>query len=276
MPRRKKTSWSVKTHVDRYIKQISQYKEIFHRALFKSPKRIVISGEHPMGFIEKMKWFIQKTPLTSRIFFGSLGFLLFALGYASNPNKDNDDNTLMHQVSKIIQENKKEDPIVVDPTVIQEKQIEEIVDNLIANTDLTQEDTTPTPSQPETIQLVYSLITSINNGSYTVGDYFDTYMKTSSLVQSYFTAEKLKKFRQSLVGDIVVKSAEEFSTDREDRVWVNYTIAYTLATTQQSFEETRSVVLRPQSGWWRIGIFRCETRWCSVNPFFNPEKYNIK
>ncbi len=133
-----------------------------------------------------------------------------------------------------------------------------------------------TPALPDTLQHMYDMYAAINNGTYMPTSYFDSYMQTSDLVTMYFTSKRLATLRAAVDGDIRIVSAEEFATDRKDRIGVRYTLSYKLANNDTTFTETRAVTLRPQAWGWRIGTVRCETRWCSVNPFFNIEKYGIK
>lgn len=106
---------------------------------------------------------------------------------------------------------------------------------------------TPTPTLPDTLQHIYNMYTAINDGSYIPADYFDSYMQTSDLVKMYFTSKRLTTLRTAIDGDIRVVDAEEFATDRSDRIGVRYGISYRLTNNDTTFTETREVTLRPQS-----------------------------
>jgi len=89
---------------------------------------------------------------------------------------------------------------------------------------------------------------AINNNTYIPADYFDTYMQTSDFVKTYFTTKRLVTLRNAIQGGISVVSAEEFPTERRDRIGVRYTISYKLTNNQKTFTEILEVILRPQAG----------------------------
>lgn len=103
------------------------------------------------------------------------------------------------------------------------------------------------PALADTLQHIYAMYAAINDGSYIPANYFDSYMQTSDLVKMYFTSKRLMTLRSAIDGDIQVVSAEEFATDRNDRIGVRYTLNYKLINNDTTFTETRSVTLRPQA-----------------------------
>jgi hypothetical protein len=105
----------------------------------------------------------------------------------------------------------------------------------------------PAPVVADTIQHIYTMYDAINNGNYSPADYFDSYMQTSDLVKMYFTTKRLTTLRAAIDGDIRINNAEEFATDRRDRIGVRYELSYNLANNSQTFAETRAVTLRPQT-----------------------------
>ena len=98
------------------------------------------------------------------------------------------------------------------------------------------------------MKLIYDLYASVNDGSYKIADYFDSYMRTDSLVQNYFTPARFQSFRKVLTDDIRVMNVNTFPTDREGRMGVTYDVIYTLANNKETFTETRTATLRQQFG----------------------------
>lgn len=262
--KQKPTLWHIaKTYVERF----AAHRALVKRALFKWPKRIIQDANTRIHIIDKIKTFFWNTSGSIWLLIASGVFLLYAVWSAFWP-KAITSIALHPSASDSIQ-----DPIVtpVETTVITNNE-----------TPIVQE-TTPqepiievqAPAVVDTLQHIYNMYNSINNGNYIAADYFDSYMQTSDLVNMYFTAKRLTSLRAAIDGNINVVSAEEFATDRKDRIGVRYELSYKLLNNSQIFTETRAVTLRPQAWWWRIGTVRCETRWCSVNPFFNVEKYGM-
>ncbi len=130
-------------------------------------------------------------------------------------------------------------------------------DNTDANTDHSVEDNIINDTiaiQPEEDEqeandtdpystVIYNMYQAINDGSYVVADFFDSYMQTSELIQNYFTRTKMLTLA-SRISDISVDDITISETDRENRMQVRYSISYQLD--DQSFDETWEVILRPE------------------------------
>lgn len=263
------TLWQiVKNHVERF----ATHRELVKRALFKWPKRIISDTGATLHIIDKIKAIFWRMSGSVWLLIASGLFLLYAArttfwhktipSIALHPASDIPQNTATTPtpvMSTPQLHNEAPDPLLQETTTT-------IITETQANT----------PIIPDTLQHIYTMYAAINDGSYAPADYFDSYMQTSDLVKMYFTSKRLTALRASIDWNISVVNAEEFATDRNDRISVRYTLNYKLINNDTNFTETRSVTLRPQSWGWRIGTVRCETRWCSVNPFFNMEKYWIK
>lgn len=268
----KKTKKQTLSHIAKaYVARFVAHKELVKRALFKWPKRILHEAHTKIHIIDKIKIFFGNISGSIWILIASGIFLLYAAWstfvpktlttIAVHPASDTNKAPIIEQTQTTISApiTETQSSIIEDKnTVVQEPIVE-----------------TQAPIVADTIQHIYTMYDAINDGSYTAGDYFDSYMQKSDLVKMYFTPKRLATLRAAIQWDISITSAEEFATDRKDRIGVRYILNYTL-NTQQSFNETRSVTLRPQAWWWRIGTMKCETWWCSVNPFFNMEKYGIQ
>lgn len=253
-----------------YMQRFVAHRALVKRALFKWPKRIVQDAYTHIDIVDKIKTFFGRTWGSIWLLIASGLFLLYAAWSAFWPKTMT--IVSLHPAADAAPDiaTPVQNPIISNPTTDDTDspattQEPSIADSLIV---------TSTPVVADTIQHIYTMYDAINNGSYTPSDYFDSYMQTSDLVKTYFNTKRLTTLRAAIDGDITVASAEEFATDRRDRIGVRYDLTYTLI--NQSFTETRSVTLRPQWEWWKIGTIRCETRWCSINPFFNIERYGIK
>jgi hypothetical protein len=106
--------------------------------------------------------------------------------------------------------------------------------------------TTDTPATDPYTQVIYNFYEAINTAKYNVNDYFDSYMRSSDLVRSYFTASKMTALINKTMNGIEVVQAKSEPADRSDRMQVSYTIKYTLLDNQQSFTEDWVVTLRNQ------------------------------
>lgn len=249
-----------------YMQRFVAHRALIKRALFKWPKRIVQDAYTHIDIVDKIKTFFGRTWGSIWLLIASGLFLLYAAWSAFWPKTMT--IVSLHPAADAAPDIviPVQNPTTYDTDSPATTQEPSIADSLIA---------TSTPVVADTIQHIYTMYDAINNGSYTPSDYFDSYMQTSDLVKTYFNTKRLTTLRAAIDGDITVASAEEFATDRRDRIGVRYDLTYTL-TNNQSFTETRSVTLRPQWEWWKIGTIRCETRWCSINPFFNMERYGLK
>ncbi len=108
-----------------------------------------------------------------------------------------------------------------------------------------------------------------------IANYFDSYMQKSDIVTKYFTPQRLELLSQYIPGWIEVTSIDELPLLRSERVRASYSLRYSLRD-GQVFEETWEVTMRPQDGDRKIGTIGCVSKGCSVHPFFNFEKYDIK
>jgi hypothetical protein len=106
--------------------------------------------------------------------------------------------------------------------------------------------TTDTPATDAYTQVIYDFYGAINTEKYNINDYFDSYMRTSDLVRSYFTASKMTALINKTINGIEIVQAKSEPADRNDRMQVSYTISYTLLDNQQSFTEDWVVTLRNQ------------------------------
>lgn len=123
---------------------------------------------------------------------------------------------------------------------------------------------------------INNLYADINqNNVSTIANYFDSYMQKSDIVRKYFTPQRLSLLSQYIPGWIEVVSVDELPLLRSERVRASYTLRYSLRDGQE-FEETWEVTMRPQDGDRKIGTIGCVSKGCSVHPFFNFEKYDIK
>lgn len=252
-----------------YVARFAAHRELVKRALFKWPKRILKDTDAKLHIVDKIKAIFWHMSGSVWLLIASGVFLLYAAWSTFGPKTMS--TIALHPASDIPQD------IVVTPTPVMSAPS-------ISNDTISPESEEPTnplvepstPALPDTLQHIYDMYAAINDGSYIPANYFDSYMQTSDLVTMYFTSKRLTTLRSAIQGDISITDAEEFATDRRDRIGVRYVLSYTLVDTQKTFDETRSITLRPQAWWWRIGTMRCETWWCSVNPFFNMEKYGIK
>lgn len=257
-----------------YIARFAAHRELVKRALFKWPKRILKDTEAKTHIIDKIKNIFWQISGSVWLLIASGVFLLYAAWSSFGPSTMTE--IALHPAAN----DSVQDPIVAPiqtPTML--APIANNENPPIENQEQTiQESIIETPALivADTIQHIYTMYEAINDGSYSPTDYFDSYMQTSDLVKMYFTTKRLTTLRAAMDGDIRIISAEEFATDRRDRIGVRYVLNYTLTNTQKSFNETRAAILRPQAWGWRIGTMRCETWWCSVNPFFNMEKYGVK
>lgn len=253
-----------------YVARFAAHRELVKRALFKWPKRILKDTDAKLHIVDTLKSIFWHMSGSVWLLIASGVFLLYAAWSAFGPKTIS--TIALHPASNIPQ-----DTVVTPTPVMSAPRISN--DTIAPETE--EPATTPlvepsTPVLPDTLQHIYAMYAAINDGSYIPANYFDSYMQTSDLVTMYFTSKRLTTLRASVNGNIQVVSAEEFATDRNDRIGVRYTLNYKLINNDTTFTETRSVTLRPQAWGWRIGTVRCETRWCSVNPFFNIEKYGIK
>lgn len=140
--------------------------------------------------------------------------------------------------------------------IIQHINREQLVDTIITSIQDTDTTTISSPTEDllheeiaqETspIQFIYDRYDAINNGSYIVDRYFDSYMSSSSFVQEYFTPQHTQRLIASTINGISISDAHIVPYDRADRVRIDYSISYTLRDSNQSFNEDRSVILRDQ------------------------------
>jgi len=256
MPRKNVKNKTLGHYVQSWKSQINLIK----RALFSTPRRIIGKDYSTGTLLERIKKIISHISPSLWILVGSVIILLYAVVGFQNKSSSSQ-QILVHNVAD---ESTGTTPISGDSISI-------LTDSLLdlSWSSLAPEETS-TPNQ-----LVYDLYAAINTNSYTVTDFFDSYMASSNLIKNYFTPAKIQKIIEATVEGIQVSDMESFDTNRSDRIGVRYTISYTLEETQEAFTQVRSVTLREQNGW-KIGTIQCESRWCATSPIFNPQKYAIE
>jgi hypothetical protein len=104
----------------------------------------------------------------------------------------------------------------------------------------------------------------------------EAHLESSNVFKTYYSKNRLSKFSAAILAPkIVVTNIKEQATTtiNPDIKKFSYTLEYMLASNQQKFTEERSTVLIKKDDTWRIGKLLCETKGCSMMPFFNPDKY---
>jgi hypothetical protein len=103
----------------------------------------------------------------------------------------------------------------------------------------------------------------------------DGRLEESNVFKTYYSKRRLTNFSAALVAPriVVTNIQEESATENPNIKNFTYTLEYMLTSNQQKFTEERSTVLIKNGESWRIGKLMCETKGCSMMPFFNPEKY---
>ncbi len=103
----------------------------------------------------------------------------------------------------------------------------------------------------------------------------DGRLEESNVFKTYYSKRRLTNFSAALVAPriVVTNIQEESATENPNIKNFTYTLEYMLTSNQQKFTEERSTVLIKKGESWRIGKLMCETKGCSMMPFFNPEKY---
>jgi len=100
-------------------------------------------------------------------------------------------------------------------------------------------------------------------------------LEESNVFKTYYNKRWLSMFSEVVLAPkiTVTNIQEKSSIDNPDIKNFTYTLEYTIARNQQKFTEERSTVLIKKWDDRRIGKLMCETKGCSMMPFFNPEKY---
>jgi len=128
--------------------------------------------------------------------------------------------------------------------------------------------------QQQTIIDFYQAINTLNMSA--MYEITDAYLEKSNIFKTYYNKKRLSNFLDNIISPkIVVTNIEEeqINTTNSDIKKFIYTLEYTRMSTQQKYTEERSTVLIKKDNEWKIGKLMCETKWCSMMPFFNPDKY---
>ncbi len=262
--------------ITRYGQKISWYSSLLKRALFSGPRRLIGTNYRNVSIIQKVKSLFGRISPSLWILAWSVGFLVYAIAWWPNYT-GTDRANITHNVAnqETTPVTSQEDVVVVDEEVNSPIATEDgIIDGDLTNNDVIDsnivEDMTENGNDPSTV--IPAMYASINHGDYVVADRFDSYMQTSDLVQDYFTRSQILALSAALTRDIEVYDIQISETDRANRIEVQYTISYALA--GQNFAETWTVLLRPEWERWKIGTLRCGR--CTTNPFFDPDRYDIR
>jgi len=262
--------------ITRYGQKISWYSSLLKRALFSGPRRLIGTNYRNVSIIQKVKSLFGRISPSLWILAWSVGFLVYAIAWWPNYTGINIEN-ITHNVAdqETTPETLQEEVVVIDEDIDSPIDTQDgIIDGDLTNSDVIDddivEDMAENGNDPSTI--IPAMYASINNGDYVVADWFDSYMQTSDLVQDYFTRSQMLALSAALTRAIDVSDIQISETDRADRIQVQYTISYALA--GQSFSETWTVLLRPEGERWKIGTLRCGR--CTTNPFFDPDRYDIR
>lgn len=129
-------------------------------------------------------------------------------------------------------------------------------------------------SEEQTIRDFYQAVNDVDiNALYKLTD---AHLEQSNVFKTYYSKRRLSNFSQTILAPkIVVSSILEKATNSTNPNIKNfsYTLEYTLANIKQKFTEERSTILIKKGEDREIGKLMCETKGCSIMPFFNPEKY---
>lgn len=104
----------------------------------------------------------------------------------------------------------------------------------------------------------------------------DARLEESNVFKTYYSRRWLSNFSDKILAPKIVVSnitPEATTADNPNIKNFSYTLEYVLANNNQKFTEERSTVLIKKGEERKIGKLMCETKWCSMMPFFNPDKY---
>lgn len=253
--------------------KLSQTIALIKRALFRSPRRLIGYDYTMPSFIIKIKNFVSRLSPSILLLWWSIVLLIYAIVSSIYTPKDYN----MHHNSWA-----EKTPLVIsDSTHNESITRDKLIDIIMTNTQDIGTIYMPNINTEEStwwewfIQVIYDLYNAMNDGTYTVEKYFDNYMRRTTTVQQYFTPTRIEKLIAATTNGISVDDVSIVSDIIQNRIHIDYRVSYTLQSTQQTFTEDWSVILRNQ-WWWKIGTIRCETRWCSTHPIFNPARYGIR
>ncbi len=147
------------------------------------------------------------------------------------------------------------------------------------NQEIVTVDTTTPPveqnitSEQQMIVDFYQAVNTIDMS--TIYRLTDGRLEESNVFKTYYNKRWLSMFSEVVLAPkiTVTNIQEKPSTENPDIKNFTYTLEYTIARNQQKFTEERSTVLIKKWDDRRIGKLMCETKGCSMMPFFNPEKY---
>jgi len=253
-------------------KNISLIQKVF----FNKPKRITDQED---GIRNKIKQAISHINLALIVLILSTVFLVFTLLYHT-PSWNTQSQTIITSNTPHPSANNKqitESEIEIKNEIESEKILEESENT---NNTQTPEDTNNnTESETQTTTPIKDFINnfynSINQQKYNSSDYFDRYMLTSNTVQRYLSNTSMNRLWANLYGDIIVKKVS-YETLEEAKKWeVKYSIFYTLSN-GDTFQEDRFAIVLKQWEDIRIWSIRCESHRCSMWPFFQPSRHNIR
>lgn len=124
--------------------------------------------------------------------------------------------------------------------------------------DIPEDVGTPISYWTQITTTLHDMIDDIQNNPTNVRSYFDSYMRTASIVRSYFTSERLASFARATNGTLTVDTFVELPQEREERIRVSYMLSYIV--NDISFIEEWQVTMRPENGSWKIGTIACVSK----------------
>lgn len=136
---------------------------------------------------------------------------------------------------------------------------DELVENNL-NTDIQSNDHT----------IIYNFYRYINDLDYTnINSSVDKYLKNSDVFRTYFTQNRLSRFREKINSNgLSINNINLVSWDENSTRYYSYTIHYELAESGEGFDEDWELAIVNRNGEYLIGSIRCVTTWCSKMPFF--------
>ncbi len=161
-----------------------------------------------------------------------------------------------------------------EDSALQEAKIDEEIDTQETVAPIVQPSLQDLSLEQQTIVDFYQAINAIDTT--TIYKLTDARLEESNIFKTYYTKNRLSRFLDTIIAPkIMITNIQEKPTTSTNPNIKNfsYTIEYTLAKNQQKFTEERSTTLIKKWDNRRIGKLMCETKWCSMMPFFNTDKY---
>ncbi len=200
-----------------------------------------------------------------------LSFLLFVVSLYFTFIRDKQEEKLpQSEIAEIANiETGNIDYTTTDTGIVQEEQLPAVVVNTAG-----EQNTQTLTTQQQMVIDFYKAVNAID--TVTLHTMTDDRLKESNVFRTYYSKNRLSKFSEVIIAPkIVVTNIQEepHTTNNPNIKNFTYTLEYMLASNQQKFTEERSTVLIKKGDIWKIGKLMCETKWCSMMPFFNPDKY---